>query len=515
MTKSLPASFMLSIIRLESQLPTPLYRQIYEALRQAIITRHLDAGVRLPSTRDLAEVLLVSRNTVINAIDQLIAEGYLESRTGSGTFVTSELPEESLSAFVNHTPPEPHPLPKRDLSEHGTRYDWLAQRFSMPRVSPPPSSLAFNVGVPDLRAFPFEQWGQMAARHFRDHPPLAIGSEQGLAGYLPLREAVAEYLRVARGVRCETEQVFITAGTQQSLYMAVRLLCNAGDAAWVENPLYSPVRNVLYAEKISLVPIPVDDEGLDVEAGIHQAPHAKLVYVTPSHQFPTGSTLSLARRMKLLHWAEQAGAWILEDDYDSEFRYSGYPLASLQGLDVHNRVVYMGTFSKVLFPGLRLGYVVAPPDLVKAFVGARAVMGYTLPLEPQAITTQFIREGHFTRHIRRMRKLYAERRDAFMEEAARYLGGLLEFGPSDAGMHVIAWLPAGTDDRQVWEAAARQGLRTPPASTFYVGNTSPRQGLLLGFSPITPDEIRTAMPKLAQAIEEVMTQSADSSSPSR
>ncbi len=504
MSKSLPAPFMLSIIRLENNLPTPLYRQIYEALRQAIITRHLGAGVRLPSTRDLAEVLLVSRNTVINAIDQLIAEGYLESRAGSGTFVTSELPEESLTAFANHARPEPHPLPSRELSEAGTRYDWLAQRFSMPRVGPPPQSLAFNVGVPDMRVFPFEQWGQMAARHFRDNPPLSIGSEQGLAGYMPLREAVAEYLRVARGVRCETEQVFITAGTQQSLYMAVRLLCNAGDAAWVENPLYFPVRNVLYTEKISLVPIAVDDEGLDVDAAIHQAPHAKLVYVTPSHQFPVGSTLSLARRMKLLHWAEQAGAWILEDDYDGEFRYSGYPLASLQGLDGHNRVIYMGTFSKVLFPGLRLGYVVAPPDLVKAFIGARAVMGYTLPLEPQAITTEFIREGHFTRHIRRMRKLYAERRDVFMEEASRYFDGLLEFGSADAGMHIMAWLPAGLDDRQVGEAAAHQGLRALPASNFYVGNTTPRHGLLLGFSPITPDEIRAAIPKLAKAIEKVM-----------
>ncbi|MBI5931122.1 MAG: PLP-dependent aminotransferase family protein [Chloroflexi bacterium] len=504
MNKSLPAAFMLTVIRLDAVAPAPLYRQIYESVRQAIITRQLEAGIRLPSTRDLAEVLLVSRNTVINAVDQLIAEGYLESRAGSGTFVTSELPEESLTAFAQHTPSPPQPLPSRELSEIGTRYDWLAQRFSMPRVMPPANSLAFNVGVPDLRAFPFEQWGQMAARHFRDNSPLAIGTEQGLAGYMPLRQAVAEYLKMARGVRCEAEQVFITAGTQQSLFMAVRLLCNPGDAAWVENPLYSPVRNVLYAEKISLVPIPVDHDGMDVEAAIHQAPHAKLVYVTPSHQFPVGSTLSLARRMRLLHWAEQAGAWILEDDYDSEFRYSGYPLASLQGLDVHNRVIYMGTFSKVLFPGLRLGYVVAPPDLVDAFIGARAIMGYSLPLEPQAITTEFIREGHFTRHIRRMRKLYAERRDVFMEEAAHYLEGFLEFGPSDAGMHVTGWLPSGVDDKEVWEAAAAHGLRIPPASTFYIGNTTPRHGLLLGFSPVTPDEIRAALPSLAQALEQVV-----------
>lgn len=508
MTKSLPPPFILSIIRLDPQSPTPLYRQIYEAVREAIISRHLEAGVRLPSTRDLAEVLLISRNTVINAIDQLIAEGYLETRAGSGTYVTDELPEDSLAAFTHHTPPPANPPPKRELSIQGARYDWLAQRFGMPRVMPPPTALAFGVGVPDLRAFPFDLWGQLTARHFRDNSPLAVGAEQGLAGYPPLREAVAEYLKVARGVRCDPEQIFITAGTQQSLFMAVRLLCNPGDAAWVENPLYPPVRNVLYAESIKIIPVPVDDEGLDVDAAIAHAPDAKLVYVTPSHQFPVGSTLSLARRMKLLNWAEQAGGWILEDDYDSEFRYSGYPLASLQGLDVHNRVIYMGTFSKVLFPGLRLGYVVAPPDLVKAFIGARAIMGYTLPLEPQAITTEFIREGHFTRHIRRMRKLYGERRDVFMEEATRHFAGFFEFGPADAGMHVTAWLPDGIDDKQLWEAAVAQGLRTPPASTFYVSNTTPRHGLLLGFSPITPDEIRVAMQQLARAVDEMMSKSA-------
>ena len=301
---------------------------------------------------------------------------------------------------------------------------------------------------------------------------------------------------------CEPEQIIIVAGAQQALDLAARMLLDVGDVAWIEEYNYLAARAALLGAGARLISVPVDEEGLNVAAGVALAPQARLVYVTPSHQYPLGVTMALARRLALLDWAKQAGAWILEDDYDSEYRYSGRPLSALQGLDQHGRVIYLGTFSKVLFPALRLGYVVAPPDLVDAFIKARAMTGWCSSMLDQAVLAEFIAEGHFARHIRRMRSLYAERQSALVEAAQRELGDLLQIQAHPAGIHLVGWLSAGLDDTAVSREAARLGVEAQPLSAFCFkkGGQSLRSGLVLGYGAHDGREIKRGMSKLAQAI---------------
>ena len=320
------------------------------------------------------------------------------------------------------------------------------------------------------------------------------------AGYRPLREAIAAYLGAARAVRCTADQVIIVAGSQQGLDIAARLLLDPGDAAWVEEPGYTGAKGALSAAGARLVPVPVGPEGLEVAAGIAACPTARLAYVSPSHQYPLGVTLSLAQRLALLDWADHAQAWILEDDYDSEYRYTSRPLAALQGLDRAERVLYIGTFSKVLFPALRLGYVVVPPDLVSPFVAARAVADRHSPSIEQAVVADFIREGHFARHIRRMRALYAERQAILLDAAHQTFGDRLSIPSAEAGMHLVAWLPDGADAATIAIRAEALGVVVQPLSAY---TTTPlaRQGLLLGYAAFPTEEIRAGMRQLARAWE--------------
>jgi GntR family transcriptional regulator/MocR family aminotransferase len=359
-------------------------------------------------------------------------------------------------------------------------------------------ALAFRPGIPDLEHFPFDTWTRLATQRWR-HPPRNLLGYSHPAGYYPLRAEVAAYLKASRGVRCTTEQVIIVSGSQQAIDLAARVLLDPEDAVWMEDPGYPGARSALLAAEARLVPVRVDDEGLDVPFGIERCRDARMAYVTPSYQFPLGTTMSLTRRLLLLQWASNARAWILEDDYDSEFRYAGRPLSSLQGLDTTGQVIYIGTFSKVLFPGLRLGYLVVPPDLVDAFTAARAVTDRHAPMLDQIVLSDFIAHGHFAQHIRHMRGLYAERQAHLVEEVRRELAGALTIHAAEAGMHLIGTLADGLDDNEVAQRAAMHHLITPPLSVYNIAS-SQHNALLLGYTAINKKEISEGVQQLARVL---------------
>jgi GntR family transcriptional regulator/MocR family aminotransferase len=469
----------------------PLYRQLYDGYREAIVAGRLRPGQRVPSTRGLAAELGISRIPVLAAFEQLLAEGYFESHVGSGTFVARSLPDEPLRAAARaHAAEKPRSakrvLPRASKSLVHTPEPWL-QGLG-----------AFRVSQPAVEQFPFPVWASLFSRHSRN-PRAALLHYGDPMGHPPFRQAVAAYLRTARAVVCDPEQVMIVSGSQQALAITARVLHEPGDSVWVEEPGYRGARDVLRMLGARLAPVPVDEEGLDVAAGVARCAKARAAYVTPSHQYPLGVTMSASRRLQLLDWAAKSGAWIVEDDYDSEYRYQSLPVAALQGLDRDRRVVYIGTFSKVLFPALRLGYVVIPGDLVPAFVAVREAMDVFPPRLPQAMLADFIAEGHFARHIRRVRALYRERRAALAEALARELGPQVDVIGEAAGMHLVAAFKKGATDRDVALRAAERGLWTMPLSSCYLGRPS-RQGLVLGFGGTSVPEIRAAVERLRRVI---------------
>jgi GntR family transcriptional regulator/MocR family aminotransferase len=482
------------LITLDAESATPLYRQLYDSLRRAILSGQLAPGTRLQSSREIAKELKVSRNTVVNAFEQLLAEGYLEGHVGSGTYVSRALPEELLNVKTIARSIAHSAGRRAGLSRRGKLFE--AFTMMVPRTAE--KLRPFQSGVPALDSFPFDTWSKLASRNWKRPPNILLGYGEP-QGHGPLRQSIAAYLGVARAVRCTPEQVIIVDGAQMAFDLIARVLLDPGDAAWMEEPGYIGARAALLAAGARLVNVPVDAEGLSVSAGAKLEPRARLIYVTPSHQFPLGMTMSLPRRLALLEWASRAGAWVMEDDFDSEYRYEGRPVASLQGLDTDGRVVYIGTFSKFLFPSLRLGYIVAPTDLVEAFISARAMLGRHSPSVEQAILTDFIEEGHFGRHIRRMRTLYAERQRFLIEALDRECAGLLEVEPLAAGIQLVAWLTEELDDKEVVHEAARRGVEVRAMSNFYAGKP-PRAGLELGYAAFNRSEIRRGAQQLAHAI---------------
>jgi GntR family transcriptional regulator / MocR family aminotransferase len=475
--------------------PVPRYRQLYDALRQAILGGRLRPGARLPSTRALATQVGSSRNTVLAAFEQLAAEGYVEGKVGAGTVVAHTLPDTLLHARGEAAGAARTARAAPALSRRGS----LIVKSRLTRATGPATPRPFRTGLPAFDAFPLDTWTRLVARRWRRVPRQLLDYGDP-AGYAPLREAIATYLREARAARCEAAQVIVVTGSQQGIDLAARVLGDPGDVAWVEDPGYLGARSALAAAELRVTPVPVDAEGLDVRAAVTRGPAARLVYVTPSHQYPLGLTMSLARRLALLEWAGRSGAFILEDDYDSEYRYAGRPLASLQGLDAGGRVIYLGTFSKVLFPALRLGYLVVPPDLVDPFVAARALTDRHSPSVTQAALADFIAEGHFARHVRRTRALYAERQAVLVDTAARLLAGALRVPPAEAGLHLVGWLPPGTDDRAASTAAAARSVEAAALSAFRMRPTGPG-GLLLGYAGLSPREIRDGVDRLATALD--------------
>ena len=478
--------------------PMPIYRQVYEALRQAILSGQFGANSRLPSTRALAQQLGVSRLTVVSAYEQLLAEGYTEGKTGAGTYIASSLPDGMLQVQASGAGriKEATKNTNRHLSERGR---WLTSNVAPKlRVLHKGNSPAFQYGMPAVDEFPFDVWARLASRRLKN-PPRELLDYGDPAGYRPLREAVAAYLKSARAVQCDTDQVIIVAGTQQALYLTAQVLLDADDAAWIEDPCYPGTRGALHSVGAKILSVPVDDEGFNLSAALKRNKNARLAFVTPSHQFPLGITMSLSRRLALLEWASQAQAWIVEDDYDSEYRYAGRPLASLQGLDKEGRVIYIGTFSKTIFPALRLGCMVVPHDLIDTFTAARALVDRHSPSLDQVILTDFIEQGHFARHIRRMRVLYAERQAVLVTAAKKYLEGMLEVTAAESGMHIVGWLPENISDKVASERAAREGVQAAPLSPFCT-EPLPRGGLILGFTSVNPKQIKDGVRRMARAL---------------
>ena len=485
-------------IALDFDSDVPRHRQLYQALRAAVLAGRLAPGTRLPSTRALASELDCARNTVVSAFEQLFAEGYLEGKVGSGTYVSRQLPESLLTAERAHVrgPAPAAEGPPRRLSARGGR---LAE-LGLPRHARP---RAFNPGEPELAQFPFDTWARLLQRSWR-----APGRERLMhnppGGDPALRRALAQHLNRVRGLTCTPEQVLVTNGAQQALDLVARLLCDTGDRVWMEEPGYPGLRGALAAAGAQAVPVPLDAAGLSVAAGRRRAPDARLAVVAPSHAYPLGTVMSLSRRLELIDWAAETGGWIVEDDYDSEFRYTGRPLAPLAGLDRQDRTIYLGTFSKVLFPSLRVGYLVVPADLAEPIARARRGLDDHPGSTVQPALAAFIEEGHFAQHLRRMRRLYAARQEALLDAGRRHLAGLLELSPDAAGMHLVAGLGARlagrAHDTACAERALQSGVAAPALSAYYQGVPG-REGLLLGYAAVPEPEIDRAARRLARALD--------------
>ncbi len=483
-------SELFAAIVLDRASSTPLFRQLYAQVKEAVLRGALSPGMRLPPTRELCRLLAVSRQTVLNAWDQLMAEGYLAGTVGKGTFIGEALP-------VGERGAAPRGL-MRPLSARGQDYASAMKYvgFHQGKVR------AFRASMPGLDLFPFDVWSRLEARRWRrpDHH-MGYGDP---AGYAPLRELLCVYLRAARGVNCTPGRIIITSGSQQGLYLLSALLLDPGDKVWVESPGYQGASAPLFAMGARVCTVPVDDQGMDVAYGVANYPDAKMVLSTPSHQLPLGVTMSLQRRLELLRWAGANRAWIIEDDYDSEYRYTGPPLASLQGLDGADITVYVGTLSKVLFPGLRLGYIVAPAALVEPIVRAKAALDRHNAIVPQMVLADFMGEGHFTRHIKRTRDAYAERRGALLGGIDAHLADELRCGPSDAGLDLCVHFRRTLDQEQVARLALEKGVEVRPLSYYDSRVATPEcataPGLLLGFSSIKPPEIALGLDLLGKVL---------------
>lgn len=469
----------------------PAFRWLYDALRAEILEGRLRPGARLPATRDLAQQYGLSRGTIVNAFEQLKSEGYVEGSVGSGTYVTKILPDE-LPQVTGAAGAQP--LAQRKMHRRVSDYGRRVNPFPVFEIRP---TRAFRANQPALDLFPTALWAQMTARRLRRvSTNLLLGCDP--MGYRPLREAVANYLSTSRGVKCLPEQVAIVSGVQEALDLVARLFLNFGDRVCMENPGYVGAAIVFEAIGAKISAARLDDDGIELrEARLRGS---RLVYVTPGHQFPLGITMSLPRRLELLEWARKSGALIFEDDYDSEYRYSGRPVPALQGLDRNGLVLFAGSFSKVLFPSLRLGYLVIPLDLVAYFAAAKSVTSRHAPLLGQAVLCDFITEGHFGRHLRRMREVYAERLSVLLESALQRLTGLLEISSVEAGLQTVGWLCDGMDGETAAKAAAARDVEVIPLGRYTRGRVA-QEGLQLGFAAVDAREIRRGVQELAVALE--------------
>jgi GntR family transcriptional regulator/MocR family aminotransferase len=504
-----------TLIVLDARSPVPLYQQIYARVREGILAGRFPSGMRVPSTRELASELEIARVTVNLAFDQLRAEGYLETRARAGTFVARTIPDTVLHAARTRPARVVLAAPGRAPRGGAPAQKTLVSVSSPPRLSARGMALsaavmwshlatgrarAFRTGLPALDAFPSKLWLRLTARQWRRPGRDLLGYGDPL-GHAPLRRAIAQYAAAARGVRCTADQVVVVSGSQQALDLTARVLLDPGDEVWMEDPGYLGARAAFVSAGAKLASIPLDREGIDVTAGMRLAPRARLVYTTPSHQYPLGVTMSAARRLALLDWTARSGAWVVEDDYDSELRYTGRPLASLQGMTEGGRVVYVGTFSKTLFPALRLGYVIVAPALVDVFRAAVAAAGRQAPTVGQAVLAEFIAEGHFARHVRRMRALYGERQAALIGAACEGpLGEHLDLTPAAAGMHVVGWVRDGSrSDVQLAAAALAAGVEAR-ALTSHTLSQRVRPALLLGYAAFSAPILRRAAERLAVAL---------------
>ncbi|MCG8435284.1 MAG: PLP-dependent aminotransferase family protein [Gammaproteobacteria bacterium] len=463
--------------------------RVYRTYREAILQGTLAPGARLPSSRVLAGEYCMARMTVEDALEQLAAEGFVERYTGRGTFVTRNLPEGLSDLCGERNDGNRRPAEIR-LSKRGKCIN------TSPRCEEPLEVRPFDAGLPAVSEFPLAEWNRLLQRSSRKYGRRLLGYMPP-AGFEPLREAIAAYLKLSRGVSCSPGQVVVLTSSQQALDIAARMLLDHGDAVAVEDPVYPGARGAFVAGGAVLQSVGVDESGMRVAELNRMRRIPKLVYVTPSHQYPLGATLNLERRLELLNWADTNNVAILEDDYDSEFRYEGRPIAALQGLDQRGRVIYIGTFSKAVFPAMRVAYAVVPEGLVDAFVAARINMdGHTAALQ-QATLFEFMSGGQFATHLRRMRSLYKQRRDILVAALSELEGEGVQLGRAEAGFHCIVWLPQGIDDHAFSLKLRDYAVQAKPLSKMYVGRAK-RAGLLLSFGDLAEDVIHDAARRFIQ-----------------
>ena len=487
-------------IALDNQSTLPLHRQLYEELRRLILSGKLPPGKRLPSTRGMAKSLGISRATVTQSYEQLLSEGYLQTVTGSGTFVSSQLPDDLLSTpLIEENTATPIQLLVQ-LSSYGhnlLKTDYLA--LNNPELLNPKSQINFQYGTPSLNETLLKQWRQLLSRYCRITNQVMFDYASDPRGYLPLREAISSYLIQSRAVECEADQIIIASGSQQALELITRILIEPGDEVAIENPSYLDAQRIFLSNGAKLLPIPVDQSGVMVEKlSDYDAARIKLIYVTPSHQFPTGAVMSLSRRLELLAWATQTGAMIIEDDYDSEFRYIGRPIPALQGLD-RGKVIYIGTFSKVLFPALRIGYLVVPKELVSVLAYAKRLTDRHSPMLEQQVLTDFINEGYLERHIRRMRKLYDQRRQVLILAFKNYFGEQVTILGENAGLHLMVQFHTAFSDQEIVVKAAEKGVKLITAQRYYLQDALKCE-FVIGYSNLSESEITEGVFRLAQAL---------------
>ncbi len=492
MVKRAGGSLLLSI-RIDPSHRHPVSTQLYMALREIILSGGFAPGERLPATRTLANDLGLSRTTVVEAFSRLTAEGLIDSQTGSGTFVSAVLgadrpmPSKAPASAAEMAAPKLSAVMEGAISR-------FAERRRLPHAA-----RAFTTALPAFDVFPMAQWAKLSSKWLRGkhHEVLGYGDPYGA---IQLRRAVASHLRANRGIVCEPEQVFIMGGAQQAFHLIGSVLINPGDKVWFENPGAIGARNSLVASGADLVPVPVDESGLRVDEGLRLAPHFRLAFVTPSHQQPLGCVMSLARRFALLQAAEQAGAWVIEDDYDGEFFFTGRPPPTLKSVDTTGRVIYVGTFSKSLFPALRLGYMLVPPGLVETFCTVLSRFLPGVPSYTQGVTAEFIDEGHFAVHVRRMRHIYLERHQALAAAASKHLNGLLNVIPANSGLHTVGYLAPPLTESEVSLEADRRAITASTLSRFAITPLNVR-GLVLGFGGSPPPVIEAGVKVLADVLE--------------
>ncbi|WP_420236245.1 PLP-dependent aminotransferase family protein [Telmatobacter bradus] len=471
------------------------WRWLYAELRSAILEGRLRSGSRVPSSRSLSVQHGVARGTVVTALNQLKAEGYVVTESGSGTRVALELPNGSAGTKRPRVALE---TPSRASLSRRTR-----QALKGAYLLPVGHSVgkAFRSYEPAIDLFPVELWARISSRVLR-HAPRALYGQGSACGYMPLRKAISEYVGASRGVRCTPEQVIITSGAQQGLDLVARFLLDPEDEVWMEDPGYPGALQAFRAASAVPVPVPIDGEGICVDKGVQLSPRARMAYVTPANQFPLGVTMSVSRRVELLNWAAKAHAWIIEDEYDAEYRYCGRPVAALQSLDHSGCVVYVGTFTKMLFNALRLGFLVVPERLIHPFEVGRSYIDRHPPTLDQAILAEFISEGHFGHHVRRMRQTYAERMEVLMQASKEHLGGMLNVTEAVAGMRSVAWLTRRGSDMDAAKGATQRGLEVAALSVFTVKHRQ-NPALILGFAGSSKNEIRRGVVTLAAALRDL------------
>jgi len=468
--------------------------RVYEAIRHAILEGRLAAGSKIPSSRALAEMMSISRNSVIAGFDRLLDEGYLVTRKGAGTFVTTSIPDQTIG--------EHSPLSKvsQASSATGSLNPDIAALRPLWRESQKNDGMnrLFAVGVGCTDLFPHDLWGRLLGRVWRQSRH-ELGMHTHAGGYLPLRRAISHYILATRGVSCHEDQIIIVNGIQQALNITARSLLPKGSEVWVDEPGYNGARAAFASAGAIVRPVRVDDQGMDIHDGMQHYPNARLVYTAPSHQFPLSGTLSLSRRLALLEWAEAHQAWIFEDDYNSEFRYAARSLQALQGLDKHHRVIYSGTFSKMMYPEFRLGFLVVPPDLREQFMMSKYFSDLCTGYLEQAVLARFIAEGHYASHVRRIRKACYERKTALAAAIADYFPARMSVHPSDSGVHMVCWLLNGLTGKDVEMKASQLGMGIQSFER-YCQRPMSREGILLGFANHSPDALREGIRQLAGAI---------------